>query len=250
MYEENDVDRARAALDEFNADPNQPRFAQAPQAASKLRQEKVEQRRKSQSNVVQLRDRWQSPLGRRAPLTIFLIVASVAVTVLSDRSHRADVTQWVRLSNVGPQLPEVLHGQLWRLFTPMFLHYSWLHLLFNMYWLYILGSMIEIHRGTLVLAALVATSEVVSALAQNYAAGPGIGGMSGVAYALFGYCWMKSRFDPTSGIFLDPQTILLLIVWLFVCLSGATGIDVANTAHFAGLAVGAACGYAPILFKR
>jgi len=251
VFEENDVDRARAAFDEFNRDPNQPKFAEAQQSAGKLRQEKIDNRRKPQSNVIELRERWQAPLGRRAPLTMALIVASVTISVVSDFGRRDDIAHWLWLSDTGPQLPELLHGELWRLFTPMFVHLSWLHLLFNMYWLYVLGGMIEIRRGTLALAALVVTSEIVTALAQNVANGPAFGGMSGVGYALFGYCWMKSRFDPRSGIFVDPQTVLMMIAWLFICLSGYSGFGaVANTAHFAGLAVGAACGYVPILLKR
>ena len=182
-------------------------------------------------------------------MTILLVAASVAITVLSDFGKESNVTDWITLSNIGPNLPEVRQGELWRLFTPMFLHLGWLHLVFDMYWLYVLGSMIEIRRGTLVLAALVVISQLVSGLAQNFDNGPAFGGMSGVVYALFGYCWMKTRFDPTSGIFIDSQTVMLMLVWLVLCQTGYVG-HVANTAHFAGLAVGLVGGYVPTLLKR
>ena len=41
----------------------------------------------------------------------------------------------------------ILQGQLWRLFTPMLLHGSLLHLGFNMYALYALGPTLEVHYG-------------------------------------------------------------------------------------------------------
>jgi rhomboid protease GluP len=41
----------------------------------------------------------------------------------------------------------IIHGQLWRLFTPMFLHGSILHIGFNMYALAIIGPGLERHYG-------------------------------------------------------------------------------------------------------
>ena len=75
------------------------------------------------------------------------------------------------------------------------------------------------------------------------------GGMSGVLYGLFGYLWMKGRFEPELGLALSPRLILLLIGWLFLCMTGVLG-SVANTAHVAGLAVGMVIGVAPYLWRR
>ena len=38
---------------------------------------------------------------------------------------------------------KIRQGQIWRLFTPCLLHYDFLHILFNMAWLWILGRQIE-----------------------------------------------------------------------------------------------------------
>ena len=80
-------------------------------------------------------------------------------------------------------------GQIWRLISPIFIHYSPLHLLFNLFWIYDLGLMIETRRGTWRLLAIV----LICALASNFGeffweipALPGFGGMSGVVYGLFG----------------------------------------------------------------
>jgi GlpG protein len=65
--------------------------------------------------------------------------------------------------------------------------------------------------------------------------------MSGVVYALAGYVWMRGKHDRTSGLFLDQQSVTILLVWLVVCFTGVVG-PIANFAHLAGLASGMAIG--------
>src|SRR6185436_2556750 len=105
-------------------------------------------------------------------------------------------------------LPEIRQGEVWRLISPIFVH-DWpmpFHLLFNVYALFILGTMIEVRQGTLLLTGLVLTIAPLSNLAQYYVSGPYFCGISGVVYGLFGYIWMTSKFDPDSGFYLHPQT--------------------------------------------
>ena len=146
-------------------------------------------------------------------------------------------------------LNDILRGQVWRLITPIFLHSGILHILFNMWWLRDLGTLIEYRRGSMVLGALV----LLSALASNVAEFayealrsplPGwFGGMSGVVYALFGYVWMKGRFEPEQGMILHRQTVQLMIFWLLLCMTGVIG-PIANVAHVVGLIVGMLFGLA------
>jgi GlpG protein len=72
--------------------------------------------------------------------------------------------------------------------------------------------------------------------------GPFFGGMSGVVYGLVGYVWMKGKYDPAAGLFLHPWTVIMVILWFFVCLTGYVG-TIANAAHAAGLVLGVAWGY-------
>src|SRR5262249_52050570 len=74
------------------------------------------------------------------------------------------------------------------------------------------------------------------------------GGLSGVLYGLFGYAWMKTRFEPQLGIVLPPQTVVLLLGWFVLCLAGVIP-NIGNAAHAAGLVVGILVGVAPYAWR-
>ncbi len=140
---------------------------------------------------------------------------------------------------------KIVRGQFWRLVTPIFLHFSIVHILFNMLWLRMLGGEIEARRGLYRFAGLVLLIAVVSNTGQ-YAAteSPLFGGMSGVVYGLFGYLWMKQRLDPASGMSLPPSCVLVMLGWFVLCWTGMVG-PIANWAHTFGLASGMLVGLLP-----
>jgi GlpG protein len=111
-----------------------------------------------------------------------------------------------------------------------------------MIWFYQLGSMIEARQSALFLFGFIALSAMVSNLAQ-YFFGRDVmfGGMSGVVYALAGYVWIRGKYDRSSGLYLDSQSVTILLIWLVVCFTGILG-PIANGAHLAGLIVGMAWG--------
>ena len=109
--------------------------------------------------------------------------------------------------------------------------------------------MIEMRKGALLTAMLVLVSGIVANVVQNYWNGPFFGGMSGVVYALFGYCWMKGHYEPQEGIGMSQQTVTIMLVWLFACMTGFLG-PVANAAHVTGLLVGVVFGQASTSWKR
>src|SRR6185436_14244047 len=123
------------------------------------------------------------------------------------------------------------------------IHFGWAHIVFNMLWLFRLGSMIESFHGQGWFALLTLAIAGLSNVAQYVYAGPGFGGMSGVNYGLFGYIWMRGKYDPSSGLYLTPQDQMLMLVWFVVCFTGTVG-TIANTAHAAGLITGAVWGRA------
>jgi GlpG protein len=189
-----------------------------------------------------------SPASLRVgPLTGVLIGISVAVAIFSNLGKNDDIlghlfiSEYTRGGDEG-LLPEVMHGELWRLLSPIFIHFGFIHILFNMLWLKDLGSAIEKLISTRLLLAQVIVIGVFSNLVQFYFAGPYFGGMSGVVYGLLGFVWMKSRFDPASGLYMDKQTVIWMVGWFFLCMTGAMG-HVANYAHGAGLVAGVIWGF-------
>ena len=132
--------------------------------------------------------------------------------------------------------------RVWRLITPIFIHFDPLHILFNMMWLFDLGSMIEGRQSSWRLAILVVAIAAGSNLGQFWLSGPVFGGMSGVVYGLLGYIWMRGKFDPGSGLYLHPSTVMMMIVWFLACFTPLIP-HAANGAHAVGLIMGLAWGY-------
>lgn len=182
-------------------------------------------------------------LPQRPPATLALIGVSTAVYVaiahLGLQSLAAPL--WIS-EQAQSALPEVRDGQLWRLLTPILLHFSIFHIVFNMLWTWELGRLIEAQQGARMLLGLTALIGVASNLGQYVVDGPWFGGMSGVIYGYFGYLWMQGKFNPRFGLRLNPTVVYLLLGWLALCWSGILdwlfNIQVANTAHTAGLISG------------
>jgi GlpG protein len=61
---------------------------------------------------------------------------------------------------------------------------------------------------------------------------------------------MKGRFDPGSGLVLQPGIVTMMMIWFVLCLTGLLG-PVANTAHGVGLLVGVLMGLVEAkMFRR
>ncbi len=177
------------------------------------------------------------------PFTLSMVGSSVIVYALMTFGLDYVIVGPLLISEyIRPTLPEIQQGQLWRLVTPMFLHFSIFHIVFNMLWTWELGRIIEWQQGPWLLAALICGISTVSNLAQYLVSGPLFGGMSGVIYGLFGYTWIQSLINPRFRIRLNPVIIKLMLGWFVLCWSGLLerffGLAVANTAHSAGLASG------------
>lgn len=249
VHSEDDLPGAKAALATFLDDPDDPRFVELLGKAKAARKAHKKAEKKSRFKQVDARTTF-STHGRPAlgGLTIFLIALSCIVALATNRGQNDAVVRHFLFyySETPPRtyldlFAPILSGQVWRVISPIFVHFGMLHLIFNMWWLKDLGSLIERKHSSLYLLGFVFVTGVLSNIAQVLALSPNFGGMSGVIYALFGFLWIRGRFDPTYGIALQKQTVILMIGWFVLCWAGI--FNIANMAHTAGLVLGMIWGY-------
>ncbi len=174
--------------------------------------------------------------------TISLIVISGLLYLIQSR-FQSEIQSFFSFSQYrGKNFPEILNGQIWRLFTPIFLHATFWHLFFNMMWLFQLGQMIERERGNLYLLFLTLMIGSLANTAQYLVTGGNFLGMSGVVYGLFGFIWVKSHVELNQNYFLSSFTIGFLLVYYLLCVFGIFG-NIANTNHGVGLCSGILFGF-------
>jgi GlpG protein len=242
----------RIQLEDYLKDPDNPKYVESVKSAQKKKKQKQAEQvayRKKVYDRHRLFSRWRF---RFTSVTGILMIISITVTFVSALGTNDSVKAPLLITEYETDgmyitwhknLPEIRQGQVWRLVTPIFLHLSLLHILFNMMWLKELGHMLEAKQGPPFLIVMVLILGVLSNLGQFLVSGPNFGGMSGVIYGMLGYIWLRSRFNPSCGLFVSKHNVILMIGWFFLCLSGVIG-HVANTAHGVGLVAGMIWGFA------
>lgn len=179
------------------------------------------------------------------PFTWTITVACIAVFILMNIVGDQAVMIWL----AWPYDAE-LQFEAWRYFTHIFMHFSLMHILFNLLWWWYLGGMVEKRLGSGKLVVITVISALLSGFMQHKFGGPWFGGLSGVVYALMGYAWLRGERDPQSGIFLQRGLILFSLIWLVAGWFNVFGMSIANGAHLAGLVVGLAMAFADTLNVR
>jgi len=160
---------------------------------------------------------------------------------------------WGAKMDVSPLLDNALirHGELWRLVTAILPHVNVLHLVFNIYWLWVFGTLVEEVYGHAKTAALVLLF-AVGPNALEYAFSTGGVGLSGVGYGLFGLLWVLSKRDERFREAIDKGTVQLFVAWFFICIALTLFYDmrVGNIAHGSGAVLGILAGFAVTMPER
>jgi len=187
---------------------------------------------------------------RSVPVTAALILLSVCGFLLFYLS----ATHWLAYLTFTPfqvidgrPVFDGMQGQYWRLVTPAFLHFGWLHIVFNSLWLWELGGKVERVMGHINMFLLFLVIAIVSNGSQFAFGGAGLfGGMSGVVYGLLGFSWVAPLFQPAWRIQPSPALMLFMVGWLVACMVGLVEVlgfgAIANAAHLGGLICGAVLG--------
>lgn len=173
----------------------------------------------------------------KAWMTGLLIAANVIVFLLCTLAGGSEDTGvLLRMGAVTGQL--VSGGQWWRMFTAMFLHIGFLHLLSNMFSLFVIGSYMEKHFGHIRFLILYLCGGflgylfvwICDILTEDSSL---TAGASGAIFALLGGLAAAALFrreyvrDVSA-----PQTILVVLLMLF---SGYSDGNISFTGHLGGL---------------
>ena len=296
VRDERQIAESKEALADFRSDPEGSRY-QVRREATHIRQEQIaaelaQQKRAAENDRIAnvrkstLGEPIHAPLKQSGyPVTIAVIILSVIVSLTTHfgQPRRSRVPGKVTLEEQvynalsfvdrkefdksgDDPFASVETGQLWRFVTPMFLHGDEFHLLFNMVWIYFLGSVIEKLQGSLFFALVLVTTQVsgmllqvmlpdtaalqsifqgtpLDFLAQTMSGTPFAIGASGAVYGLFGFLWIRPKVDPGYPIHLVQTNVILMLGWLIICITPLIG-DVANGAHIGGLLAGVGFGFA------
>ena len=162
----------------------------------------------------------------------------------------------------SPLFVKISEGQLWRLLSPVFLHGGFLHILFNMLWLYMLGTQIEARVKSWQYLLLTALIGVISNTCQYFVSGPLFIGYSGIICGLAGFIWMRQKRAPWEGYPLHRSALVFLAIFIvgmfalqvvsFVLIRYNIAnfpLNIANTAHLSGAISGLVLGRIPFFSK-
>ena len=271
---EESVLSASSAFEEFQLKPDDPKFLSSRPDRKPDDTEESEEPlfRKSRYKEHRLRDKWSTQNGRLGTVTFALIITCVCVylplgmaTLFGSQGSPNDYFTSIHLTlKHGLQIAgsvwspsenewinkndwsDLLSGQFWRVITPIFLHGSFFHILFNMFWLFSLGRQIENRKGGKFFLTFVLILAVASNLSQFIFVHGNFLGMSGVVYGLFGYVFIKSKLDPGDGFGIDQVNEIIMFGFFAACWLGWLG-NIANWAHTGGLVVGLLWGWCSAL---
>jgi membrane associated rhomboid family serine protease len=187
-----------------------------------------------------------------APFVKWTMVVTVGIYIVSRLSDSAvdrgfsDLSNWL-YSNLSHSNPAVADGELWRLVSSALLHSpnSIMHILFNMYALYIFGPALEQRVGSLPFAGLYMASAAAGGAFVFLLGEPNVFavGASGAIFGLFGswlYVSYRMRGSITGRAQFNQLAVLLginLALPLFIP-------NIAWQAHVGGLIGGISIAWA------
>lgn len=231
---EEDQERAEEYLAEFSKNPNHPRY----QAAA-WKNAQISDSVSYNDDLNNFTHQFFTQAGI-ITLTVFFVCWATFI---------AQLLGWFPLQFFFYEQFNLTHfmNEPIRLLTPIFIHFSWLHIAFNTMWWWYLGGKIERLIGKNSLLLLLIISAVASNTAQYFVTGNNFGGLSGVVYAVVGYVWWIGWLAPQKGLFLPSSIVGFLLCWLVIGYIDILPINMANTAHLVGLISG--CLFALVQIK-
>ncbi len=172
----------------------------------------------------------ESVFKMKYPIVTYLLIAlNVILYVIPVLTNSYDVI----INNFCVYGPLIKAGQYYRIITGAFLHGGILHLAFNCYALYVIGSQLESYLGKVRYLIIYLFSAVTASLFSIiFNSNPSIGA-SGAIFGLMGaLVYFGYHYRVYLGNVLKSQIIPLI---LFNLLIGALSTGIDNFAHIGGL---------------
>ncbi len=170
--------------------------------------------------------------AKAGPVTLFVMLVCGGIFALQLFGFNQQVFSALHFPALAGQ-----QWQLWRWFSHALLHFSVLHIAFNLLWWWQLGGDIERRLGSMKVLQIFLISAVLSGAGQYWVEGANFGGLSGVVYALVGYLWILGWRAPELGLTMPKSLIGFMLVWLILGFVQPF-MAIANSAHLAGLLSG------------
>ncbi|PDO89256.1 rhomboid family intramembrane serine protease GlpG [Kosakonia pseudosacchari] len=225
LADESQAERVRSELARFMENPGDPRYQAASWQSGQI-----------DSGLHYRRFPLRAALRERGgPLTLLMSALCVVVFVMMSIIGDQTIMMWL----AWPWDASV-QFEVWRYFTHAVMHFSLVHIIFNLFWWWYLGGVVEKRLGTGKLVVITLISALLSGFVQHQLTGPWFGGLSGVVYALIGYVWLRGIRDPKSQIALPNGLFIFTVVLMVAEWFGLTGFAIANGAHTAGMVIGLA----------
>lgn len=182
---------------------------------------------------------WPQLKSQTGPFTLVYALLVILVYIAQNSPWQDSIESALRISDYWEVWP---WSQPWRWVTPALLHFSLMHIVFNVFWWVYLGGRFEQRYGSVWLFLAWLVCAVVSNSSQFIVDGPYFGGLSGVVYGLFGLAVVLAWQNRAHPLYLPPGLIGFMLFWLLLGYSGLLWVNVANTAHTAGLVAGLSLG--------
>ncbi len=182
----------------------------------------------------------QLPEGAKKLLTAFRTAPSWRGIYAYFKESKADQEKTHLFEKISK-------GEIWRFITPVFLHAGFLHILFDMLWVWYLVKQIEERLSVWKIVLLMLAIGIVSNVAQYIATGPFFLGYSAIDVGLAGFIWMRQRVAPWEGYPMHRFVALFLLIFVVAMVflqifsftmhyfhTMQTSPQIANTAHVMG----------------
>lgn len=176
---------------------------------------------------------------RKCRVTAALIIINIIVFMIIFIKGDPEDTAYMLRAGAN-FYPMTFNGQIWRIFTCMFLHFDISHLLTNMLSLFAIGSIIETAFGPCRFFSIYLISGLSASLASAFyhmiTGNPAVSaGASGAVFGLSGALICLAVFKKTARYGVDAKRVPFAVL-LSVALSSASNVD--NAAHIGGLITG------------